>query len=161
MDEYEKLNQSNWECKSHSSPHFLKRRFKSIVGMVGDPGTGSPKQEDQPLAQRNAYAQQPPMWRADKAREPVPTARDAERPVSPARRKVAGRSQRNTDAFKHGRCMLTEICFSYCSQFPLRRQRSGSRAMRGPRLLPKKPTAVTGRAEPARASPNCARPLMA
>jgi hypothetical protein len=63
--------------------------------MVGTPGGGgSPKLEDQPHAKRIAYAPQPPMRSADKAREPVPVARDAERPVSTARRKVAGRSQR-------------------------------------------------------------------
>jgi hypothetical protein len=49
--------------------------------------------EDQPHAKQIAYAPQPPMWSADEARERVPVARDAERPVSSARRKVAGRSQ--------------------------------------------------------------------
>jgi hypothetical protein len=68
---------------------------QAVVGMVGAPGGGggSPKLEEQPPAKQIAYAPQPPMWSADKAREPVPVARDAERPVS-ARRKVAGRSQR-------------------------------------------------------------------
>jgi hypothetical protein len=67
---------------------------QAVVGMVGAPGGGgSPKLEDQPHAKQIAYAPQPPLWSADKERELVPVARDAERPVSPARRKVAGRSQ--------------------------------------------------------------------
>jgi hypothetical protein len=56
-------------------------------------GGGSSKLEDQPRAKQIAYAPQLPMRGADKEREPVPVARDAERPVSTARRKVAGRSQ--------------------------------------------------------------------
>jgi hypothetical protein len=68
---------------------------QAVVGMVGAPGGGggSQKLEEQPHAKQIAYAPQPPMWSADKEREPVPVARDAERPVSSARRKVAGRSQ--------------------------------------------------------------------
>ena len=58
---------------------------QAVVGVVGAPGGGgSPKMEDQPHAKQArqiAYAPQPPMWSADKAREPVPVARDAERPV--------------------------------------------------------------------------------
>jgi hypothetical protein len=70
---------------------------QGVVGMVGAPGGGgNPKLEDQPHAKQIAYAPQPPMRSADKAREPVPVARDAERPVPPARRKVAGRSQKGT-----------------------------------------------------------------
>jgi hypothetical protein len=68
---------------------------RAVVGMVGAPGGGgSPKLEEQPHAKQIAYAPKPPMWSADKERELVPVARDAERPVSTARRKVAGRSQR-------------------------------------------------------------------
>ena len=52
---------------------------------------------------------QPPMRSADKAREPVPVSRDAERPVSTARRKVAGRSQREQERFKHGRYSAERI----------------------------------------------------
>jgi hypothetical protein len=67
---------------------------QAVVGMVGGPGGGgSPKLEDQPHAKQIAYAPQPPMWSADKEREPVPISRDAERPVPPARRNVARRSQ--------------------------------------------------------------------
>jgi len=60
---------------------------QAVVGMVG--ARGNPKLEDQPHAKQIAYAPQPPMWSADKKREPVPVARDAERPVPTARRKVA------------------------------------------------------------------------
>jgi hypothetical protein len=67
---------------------------QAVVGMVGARGVGAhPKLEDQPHAKQIAYAPQPPMRCADKEREPVPVARDAERPVSTARRKVAGRSR--------------------------------------------------------------------
>jgi hypothetical protein len=67
---------------------------QAVVGMVGAPGGGgSPKLEDQPHAKQIAYAPQQPMWGADKEREPVPVARDAERPVPTARRKIAGRSE--------------------------------------------------------------------
>jgi hypothetical protein len=66
---------------------------QAVVGMVGAPGGGvGAKLEDQPHAKQIAYAPQPPMWSADKAREPVPVARDAERPVQAARRKISGRS---------------------------------------------------------------------
>ena len=54
---------------------------QAVVGMVGAPGGGgSPKLEDQPHAKQIAYAPQPPMRSADKAREPVPVARDAAPP---------------------------------------------------------------------------------
>jgi hypothetical protein len=43
------------------------------------------------------------IWSADKEREAVPVARDAERPVSSAPRKVAGAPKGNANAFKHGR----------------------------------------------------------
>ena len=70
---------------------------QAVVGMIGAPGGGvAPKLEDQShgkQAKQIAYAPQPPMWSADKEREPVPISRDAERPVPPARRKVARRSQ--------------------------------------------------------------------
>jgi hypothetical protein len=67
---------------------------QAVVGMVGDPGGGvGAKLEDQPHAKQIAYAPRPPMWSADKAREPVPVARDAERAVQTARRKISGRSQ--------------------------------------------------------------------
>jgi hypothetical protein len=68
---------------------------QAVVGMIGAPGGGvAPKLEDQPDAKQIAYAPQPPMSSADKAREPVPVARDAKRPVPTTRRKISGRSQR-------------------------------------------------------------------
>ena len=67
---------------------------QAVVGMVGAPGGGvRPKPEEQPHAKQIEYAPQSPMWSANKDRERVPIARDAERPVSTSRRRVAGRSQ--------------------------------------------------------------------
>ena len=67
---------------------------QAVVGMVGAPGGGGhPKLEEQPHAKQIEYAPLPPMWSADQERERVPIARDAERPVSTSRRRVAGRSQ--------------------------------------------------------------------
>jgi hypothetical protein len=67
---------------------------QAVVGMMGPPGGGAPRKlEDQPHAKQIAYAPQPPLWSADKARETMPVARDAERPVPTTRRKIAGRSQ--------------------------------------------------------------------
>ena len=64
---------------------------QAVVGMLGPPGGGDqPKLEDQSHAKQIAYAPQPPMWSADKEREPVPVAGDAERPLPDARRKVRG-----------------------------------------------------------------------
>jgi hypothetical protein len=57
---------------------------QAVVGMVA--ARGSPKLEDQSHAKQIAYAPQPAMRSADKEREPVPVARDAERPVPTARR---------------------------------------------------------------------------
>jgi hypothetical protein len=39
-----------------------------------------------------AHAPQPAVWSADKTRQPVPIARDDERPLPDARRNVAGRA---------------------------------------------------------------------
>ena len=67
---------------------------QAVVGMVGAPGGGGhPKLEEQPHAKQIEYAPQPPMWSADQERERVPVTRNAERPVSTSRRRVAGRSQ--------------------------------------------------------------------
>jgi hypothetical protein len=67
---------------------------QAVVGMVQTRGGGDqPKSEDQPHAKQIAYAPQPPVWSEDKEREPVPVARDAERPVPTTRRKIAGRSE--------------------------------------------------------------------
>ena len=67
---------------------------QAVVGMVETPGGGDrPKLEDQPHAKQIAHAPQPAMWSADKEREPVPVAGDAERPLPDARREVPGRTE--------------------------------------------------------------------
>jgi hypothetical protein len=67
---------------------------QAVVGMVETPGGGDRgKSEDQPHAKQIANAPQPEVWSADKEREPVPIASDAERPLPDARRAVAGRSE--------------------------------------------------------------------
>jgi hypothetical protein len=59
--------------------------------------------EDQPHAKQTTNAPQPEMWGADAERELVPVAGHAERPLSAARRSVAGRPKGNKNALKHGR----------------------------------------------------------
>jgi hypothetical protein len=67
---------------------------QAVVGMVQSPGGGDQqKSEDQPHAKQIANAPQPEVWSADKEREPVPIASDAERSLPDARRAVAGRSE--------------------------------------------------------------------
>ena len=67
---------------------------QAVVGTVETPGGGDrPKSEDQPHAKQIAYAPQPAMWSTDKAREPLPIAGDAERPMPDARRNVTGRTE--------------------------------------------------------------------
>jgi hypothetical protein len=67
---------------------------QAVVGTVETPGGGDrSKSEDQPHAKQIAHAPQPPMWSADKEREPVPVTRDAERPLPNARRTIPGRSE--------------------------------------------------------------------
>ena len=67
---------------------------QAIVGKVETPGGGDrPKSEDQPHAKQIAHAPQPAMWSADKEREPLPVAGDAERPMPDARRNVTGRTE--------------------------------------------------------------------
>ena len=71
-----------------------QNHLEAIVGNIESRGVGDrQKSEDQPLARQVAHAPQPPMWSADKEREPVPISRDAERPVPNARRNVARRSK--------------------------------------------------------------------
>ena len=68
---------------------------QAVVGMVETPGGGDrPKPEDRPHAPQIAHAPQPTVWSANKEREPVPVAGNAERPLPDARRKVAGRPER-------------------------------------------------------------------
>lgn len=67
---------------------------QAVVGMVGTPGEGDrTKSEDQAHARQVAHAPQPAVWSADKEREQVPVARDAERPLPDARRTISGRSE--------------------------------------------------------------------
>ena len=67
---------------------------QAVVGMVETPGGGDrPKSEDQPHAKQIAHAPQPAMRSTDKKREPVPVARDAERPMPDARGTITGRSE--------------------------------------------------------------------
>jgi hypothetical protein len=67
---------------------------QAVVGMIETPGDGDQlKPEDQAHAKQIAHAPQPTLWSADKEREPVPIASDAERPLQDARRHVPGRSE--------------------------------------------------------------------
>ena len=63
---------------------------QAIVGVVR-PGDGDQRKlEEQPHAKEIAHASQPQVRSSDTAREPVPVARDAERPLPNARRSIAG-----------------------------------------------------------------------
>ncbi len=65
---------------------------QAIVGNVETPGGGfASKSKEQPHAL--AHAPGTPMPSADTAREPVPVARDEERPMPDARRNVTGRTE--------------------------------------------------------------------
>jgi hypothetical protein len=67
---------------------------RRLVGVVESPrGGDQPKSEDH-HAKQIAHAPQPAVWSADKEREPVPVAGDAERPLPDARRDVPGRPER-------------------------------------------------------------------
>jgi hypothetical protein len=67
---------------------------QAVVGTVETPGGGDrSKTQDQPHAKQIAHAPQPAMWSADKERQPVSVASDAERSLPAARRGVAGRTE--------------------------------------------------------------------
>jgi hypothetical protein len=67
---------------------------QAVVGVVEPSGGGDQsKSEDQPHAKQLAHAPGSAMWSADKGREPVPIARDAERPMPDARWDFPGRSE--------------------------------------------------------------------
>jgi hypothetical protein len=67
---------------------------QAVVGMVETPGGGDQRKiEDQAHAKQIAYAPQPAMWSADKEREPVPIASDAERALPDARGTFTGRAE--------------------------------------------------------------------
>jgi hypothetical protein len=62
---------------------------QAVVGTIETQGGGDiRKSEDQPHAKQIAHALQPTVWSEDKARETVPVAGDAERPLPDARRNV-------------------------------------------------------------------------
>jgi hypothetical protein len=68
---------------------------QAVVGMVETTGGGArAKSEDQPHAKQIAHASQPAMRRADEKREPLPIARNAERPLPNARRNVSRGTER-------------------------------------------------------------------
>jgi hypothetical protein len=65
---------------------------QAIVGTVETLGGGvQRKSQDQPHAKQIAHASQSTVCSEDKAREPLPIASDAERPLPDARRKIAQR----------------------------------------------------------------------
>jgi hypothetical protein len=66
---------------------------QAIVGSVTHQGGGGERKDgDQPHAQALAHAPQPALRSQDPQPEPVPLARDAEREVPHARRRVSGRT---------------------------------------------------------------------
>ena len=68
---------------------------QAIVGVVEPAGGGDrAKSEEQPHAKQIAHASEPPMRCEDPARETVPLAGNAERPLPPARRAVTRRSEK-------------------------------------------------------------------
>jgi hypothetical protein len=67
---------------------------QAIVGTVErPPPTNSPRSENQHDARQITHAPQPAMRSPNAEREPVPVARDAERPMSDARRTIAGSTE--------------------------------------------------------------------
>lgn len=67
---------------------------QAVIGAIEAPGGGAPsKLEEQPHAKEIAHAAQPAMRSADQERERVPVTCDAERPMSVARRAVAGSTE--------------------------------------------------------------------
>jgi hypothetical protein len=66
---------------------------QAVVGVVQPGGGDSAKSEVQPHAKQIAHEPQPAMWSADKERDLVPITGDAERPLSDARRPIAGRTE--------------------------------------------------------------------
>ena len=67
---------------------------QAVVGVVETPGGGDrEKLKEQPNARQITHAPQPTMRRADTEREPVPLARDAERPLPDAWGVVARRAE--------------------------------------------------------------------
>lgn len=68
---------------------------RAVVGTVERPGGGDQsKMEEQPHAKQIAHAPEPALRGADAERDPVPVARDGERPLPNARGQVSGRADR-------------------------------------------------------------------
>ena len=68
---------------------------QAVVGTVETPGIGNrPESEGQPDAKQISHAPQPTMRGADKERESLPVAGDAERPLPDARRTITRGSER-------------------------------------------------------------------
>jgi hypothetical protein len=65
---------------------------QAVVGVV-EQGGGQSKSQDQPDAKQLTHAPQQAMRSEDKEREPMPIARDAERPLPDARRTISGRPE--------------------------------------------------------------------
>jgi hypothetical protein len=77
---------------------------QAVVGLVGTPGGGErAKTANQPHAKQIAHAAQPALWGADKEREPVPIAGDAERRCRMHGGTSPGAPKGNKNALKHGR----------------------------------------------------------
>lgn len=68
---------------------------QAVVGVVERPGgEAHAKTKEQPHAKQIAHAPQPAMRCPDQARQPVPVAGDAERPLPDARGRVTRRADR-------------------------------------------------------------------
>jgi hypothetical protein len=65
---------------------------QAVVGVV-EPGGEAAQSEDQAHARQISHASQPEMWSAHEERKSVQVASDAERPMSDARGKIAGRPE--------------------------------------------------------------------
>ncbi len=66
---------------------------QAVVGTVETPGAGSQPKSERAYAKQIAHASQPAMRSPNAEREPMPVGRDAERPLSDARRKITGGSE--------------------------------------------------------------------
>jgi hypothetical protein len=67
---------------------------QAVVGVIEQPGGGGQsKSQDQPDAKQLTHAPEQAMRSEDKEREPMPIARDAERPLPDARRTISGRPE--------------------------------------------------------------------
>jgi hypothetical protein len=67
-------------------------RSNSLADLLSRRGEGIGRfQRINPIANQIAHAPQPAVWSADKERQRLPVAGDAERPLPDARRDVSGR----------------------------------------------------------------------